>query len=103
MKVSFKNNTKTLFLVLFIMLLLCLVGCSQKEKGPEDHSPKTQNYVAERLSNSEESSDLENILNAPDLYFTKNYYATIYKPARCLYDADEDYEDDLKLYNSDKL
>ena len=99
MKVSFKNNTKTLFLVLFIMLSLCLVGCSQKEKGLEDHSPKTQNYVAERLSNSEGSSDLENILNAPDLYFTKNYYATIYKPARCLYDSDKDYEEDLKLYD----
>lgn len=99
MKVSFKNNTKTLFLVLFIMLSLCLVGCSQKEKGLEVHSPKTQNYVAERLSNSEGSSDLENILNAPDLYFTKNYYATIYKPARCLYDSNKDYEEDLKLYD----
>ena len=72
MKVLLRNNTKTLFLVLFIMLLLCLVGCSQKEKGPEVHNQKNENYVAEKLSNSEESSDLENMINESDLYFTKN-------------------------------
>ena len=99
MKVSLRKNTKTLFLVLFIILSLCLVGCSQKEKGLEVHNHKNENYVAEKLSNSEESSDLENIINEADLYFTKNYYATIYKPARCLYDSDKDYEEDLKLYD----
>ena len=98
MKVSLRKNTKTLFLVLFIILSLCLVGCSQKEKGPEVHNQKNKNYVAEKLSDSEESSDLENMINESDLYFTKNYYATIYKPARCLYDSDKDYEEDLKLY-----
>ena len=64
----FKNNTKTLCLVLLIMLLFSLVGCNQKEKGPEVHNQKNENYVAENLSNSEESSDLENMINNMDKY-----------------------------------